>query len=145
MGWRRSDVLGCRLEDFTPSAERPLSVTMHGKGEKFHEITLELHPKIREVLPRYLEWRTARLAGASALFNFPPREPGTLMVAISKRDGIGPMRHSTFDNRVNGIYERSGVDAGGWPSHNLRRTWAENRLQAAMAEFAETANPVEAL
>jgi hypothetical protein len=145
-GWRRSDVLGCLMTDFHPSAEAPQTVTLHGKGEKFYEVTLDLHPKIKEIMPRYLAWRAGRLASASAMNHLPPAEPPTLMIAISKHKGIGSMSESTFDNRINEVYKRAGVESGGWPSHNLRRTWAENRLSAVSQDLAERGeNPVMAL
>lgn len=146
MGWRQSDVLGARLGDFAPSAEFAQTVTMHGKGEKFQTVELALHPKVQQVLPRYVAWRAARIVSASALNKVPPAEPGSLLIAVSKHLGLGAMAEETFRQRLRGIYARAGVDPAGWPSHNLRRTWAENRLNAVTKEFCERGeNPAMAL
>ena len=133
-GWRRSDVLGAMLTDFKPSSEAPTTVTLHGKGEKYTTRSLELHPKIREVMPRYLVYRTAQVA--RALHKVPSStDRGHLFLAVSWGTGLGPMRPTTFDRRISAIYERAQVDAGGWPSHNLRRTWADNRLEALTRHY----------
>jgi len=133
-GWRRSDGLGAVLADFAPSSEAPTTVTVHGKGEKYTPRSLELHPKIREVLPRYLVYRTAQVA--RALHKVPSStDRGHLLLAVSWGTGLGPMRPTTFDRRISAIYERAMVDAGGWPSHNLRRTWADNRLEALTRHY----------
>jgi site-specific recombinase XerD len=132
-GWRRGDTLGAKLTDFLPSVEAAERVVLHGKGEKYATLQLDLHPKVREVLSRYMVYRTALVA--KGLDRKPYQtDPGTLFVAVSWREGLHPMSRNTFSKRLHAIYKRAGVDPGGSPSHNLRRTWADNRLEA-LAEF----------
>lgn len=134
-GWRRGDALGARLEDFHPSIEAPQRVTMHGKGEKHGTRTIELHPRVCELVSRYLVYRAALVR--KALDRQPGTvDPGTLFVAVGWRDGLTPMGEETFRKRMHRIYERAGVDHGGWPSHNLRRTWADNRLEGLVKFYA---------
>lgn len=134
-GWRRSDVVRARLEDFHPSAEAPRTVFVHGKGEKYRPRQLELHPRIRETMPRFLVYRTALVA--RSVHNRPGVvDPQTLFVAFSWHRGLNPLGLSAYDKHVAAIYHRAGVDPGGWPSHNLRRTWADNRLDA-LTKFYE--------
>jgi site-specific recombinase XerD len=146
-GFRRSDMVRCRLADLTPSWEAARFVTFHGKGEKWHPVRVQLHPKLKEVLvQRFLPWRAARLASASAIRGLPPSEPPTLLFAVSNHLGIKPMGLTTIDRRIHDLYRKARVDDGGWPLHNLRRTWAENRLEAATIEFTrEGHNPAMAL
>lgn len=133
-GWRRSDVVRARLEDFRPSFEAASSVVVHGKGEKYEKRELPLHPKIRETLPRYLVYRTA-MVSRSVDKRVDTVDPGTLFVAFSWNRGLSQLALATFDKRMNAIYRRAVVDAGGWPSHNLRRTWADNRLEALTKHY----------
>lgn len=144
-GWRRSDAVRARLEDFSPTAEAPLRVMLHGKGEKYAPRELELHPRIREVLPRYLVYRTALLS--RALQERPSTaDPGTLFLAFSWHKGLNPLGLTAYNARMSEIYRRAGVDPGGWPSHNLRRTWADNRLEALTQHYeAKSTSPALAL
>lgn len=136
-GWRRSDVVRARLVDFLPSAEAPRTVILHGKGEKYQVRELPLHPKIREILPRFLVYRAALVAKAE-LRGGGSADPGTLCVAFSWHKGLNPLGLTAYANRMEAIYARAGVDPGGWPSHNLRRTWADNRLQALTEHYEKT-------
>lgn len=139
-GWRRGDAVRARLEDFQPSAEAATSVIMHGKGEKFQRREIELHPRVSACLSRYLVYRTA-LVARSLHTRFGQSDPGTLFLAFSWHKGLNSMGLTAYNDRLAAIYARAGVDPGGWPSHNLRRTWADNRLDGLTRHYEAKGTP----
>ncbi len=145
-GFRRSDMLHLALEDLLPNQTAPTSVRFHGKGEKFYSVTVRMHPRLVEALAKYLPWREAKLATGVLIKRLEMRAPETVLVSTGYNLGIRPMARSTIDNRFRDLYRRARVDPGGWPSHNLRRTWADNRLTALMEEFSKRGQePIMAL